>query len=59
MLVPTRRHCSIEHEIALALTVQKLLARLMFKKLVAFQGQGHRKEHVGTLGKALPLEIFM
>ena len=44
---------------ALALTVQKLYAKLMFKKLAGLKGQGHRTKNVGTHGKALPLEVFM
>ena len=45
---------------ALALTVQKLLARLkFFLKMVKLQGQGHRVKNNGTHGKVLSQGILM
>ena len=42
---------------ALALTVQKLLARLVFKKWFKLQGQGHRVKNNGTHRKVLSSSI--
>ena len=44
---------------ALALIFQKLLARLVFKKWVKLQGQGHSVINNGTYGKVLSQGIPM
>ena len=62
MLVPTERSQGILmwNMKALALTVQKLLARLKFSKNGSnSKGQGHRVENNSTNGKVLSQEILL
>ena len=46
------RNAHVQYK-ALALTVQKYIARLVFKKWVKLQGQGHKVKNYGTHGKVL------